>query len=87
MKILGWFLQIMGVLLLPVFAFGSYWLIALACGMNTTGCRVNTSTLFFGTIFSVDGWWFWLLIAAAGGMIALGAKLRSIASRKLRPIA
>ncbi|THU02808.1 hypothetical protein E9531_06825 [Lampropedia puyangensis] len=74
---LGWFLQIAGVLLMPLFVAGSFYLFALGCGMSTTGCRLTAGQRFMQLAFSSESWWFWGVLLLLAAMVWLGYYLRA----------
>ncbi|TNE64863.1 MAG: hypothetical protein EP336_13720 [Rhodobacteraceae bacterium] len=71
----GAFLMVFGAVLIPLIAYGTYWLIAMGCGMNTTGCSQTTGAMIM-IVFIF--WPFWVLLFIALSIIWIGWRLSRV---------
>jgi hypothetical protein len=64
--------MVFGTVLIPLIAYGTYWLIAMGCGMNTTGCSQSTGDMLLTMLIF---WPFWVLLLIAVAVIWIGWRL------------
>lgn len=75
MKIAGAVLIILGLIATGFAFFALPWLAALACDMNTTGCKFTGSFLVQAMTKPDLAWMFWLLVLLGGALMVWGASL------------